>query len=304
MAVGHVSGAKLDGQRFKKCSSCGSLKTHQFFGKSSSSKDGLRCQCKACVKEYNQTKRSLDKRNGKYEAFLKYKRAYRRNNKVSRTERVKSELKSGKMFCSILQSRKWSSAYKKSGNRQDREIAKVANGEMLLCAVSGLKRWPAIGTPKWQSIANPSDVADFLEKNPWRKSGLSAAERHKVRYANDPAFNAKERIRQRIRKKLRKEKYASIIRCSIVNGGESPTLMDQLGYTVQEFTRHFERCFTKGMTWDAFLSGDIHIDHIRPCASFDMDDVGQVRECWSLSNLQPLWAKDNLVKSDKVTVLL
>ncbi len=49
-----------------------------------------------------------------------------------------------------------------------------------------------------------------------------------------------------------------------------------------------------------FLAGRVHIDHIRPCASFDLRDPDQQRACFHHTNLQPLWAADNLRKSDKV----
>jgi hypothetical protein len=41
-----------------------------------------------------------------------------------------------------------------------------------------------------------------------------------------------------------------------------------------------------------------HIDHIRPVSSFDLSDPAQVQECFHFSNLQPLWAIDNIKKSD------
>lgn len=40
-----------------------------------------------------------------------------------------------------------------------------------------------------------------------------------------------------------------------------------------------------------------HIDHIKPCCSFDLTKADQQRECFHFTNLQPLWAKDNLRKN-------
>lgn len=52
------------------------------------------------------------------------------------------------------------------------------------------------------------------------------------------------------------------------------------------------------MTWENWSLNGWHIDHIRPVSSFDLSDHAQVKECFHYSNLQPLWAIDNLKKSD------
>ena len=52
------------------------------------------------------------------------------------------------------------------------------------------------------------------------------------------------------------------------------------------------------MSWDNYGIHGWHIDHIRPCASFDLTDPEQQRQCFHYPNLQPLWAFDNLSKND------
>jgi hypothetical protein len=54
-----------------------------------------------------------------------------------------------------------------------------------------------------------------------------------------------------------------------------------------------------GMSWENYGRHGWHIDHIRPCASFDLTDPAQQRECFHYTNLQPLWAAENIQKSDK-----
>lgn len=51
------------------------------------------------------------------------------------------------------------------------------------------------------------------------------------------------------------------------------------------------------MSWDNF--GEWYIDHIKPCCSFDLTDIEQQKKCFHYTNLQPLWAIDNLKKSGK-----
>ena len=61
-----------------------------------------------------------------------------------------------------------------------------------------------------------------------------------------------------------------------------------------------ESQFTEGMTWENH--GEWHIDHIVPLSAFNYSkpEHEDFRRCWALSNLQPLWAKDNQAKKDKL----
>ena len=68
------------------------------------------------------------------------------------------------------------------------------------------------------------------------------------------------------------------------------------GADIETVKAHLEKQFADGMSWDN--RGAWHVDHIRPCASFDLTDPEQQRQCFHYTNLQPLWAEDNLRKSD------
>ena len=61
-----------------------------------------------------------------------------------------------------------------------------------------------------------------------------------------------------------------------------------------EFLRgYLQAKFLPGMTWENYGKFGWHIDHKRPCASFDLSDPFQKSECFHYTNLQPLWAQDN-----------
>lgn len=81
-------------------------------------------------------------------------------------------------------------------------------------------------------------------------------------------------------------------------------MLDMLGYSVAELREHIERSFGKGMTWDHFIAGEIHIDHIIPLSQFNMEDDGEVRRAFAMTNLRPMWARDNISKGSKVLTLL
>lgn len=68
-----------------------------------------------------------------------------------------------------------------------------------------------------------------------------------------------------------------------------------VGCTIPELKVHLETQFKNGMTWNNY--GDWHIDHIKPCASFDLSNPEQQKICFHYKNLQPLWATTNIARS-------
>lgn len=83
---------------------------------------------------------------------------------------------------------------------------------------------------------------------------------------------------------------------------KSKRTFDALGYSVDDLRSHMESLFTGGMTWDNYGQGGWEIDHIVPQSSFrftSVDDVG-FKQCWALSNLQPLWGVENKRKSNRI----
>ena len=69
-----------------------------------------------------------------------------------------------------------------------------------------------------------------------------------------------------------------------------------VGYTLKDIRTHLESKFLFGMSWSNY--GEWHVDHVKPRSFFRYTDPtsSQFKECWALSNLQPLWALDNLKK--------
>ncbi len=100
-------------------------------------------------------------------------------------------------------------------------------------------------------------------------------------------------------------RMSSLVRYSLVTGKHGSKWESLVGYTVKQLKNHIENLFTKDMTWEKFLSGAIHIDHIIPISFFKYnspDDV-EFRMCWRLDNLQPLYAADNMRKGNKIKVV-
>ena len=71
-----------------------------------------------------------------------------------------------------------------------------------------------------------------------------------------------------------------------------------LGCNIEFLKQHLEKQFKVGMSWNNY--GKWHVDHIRPCVLFDMSNSEEQHKCFHYSNLQPLWAIENFIKSDKI----
>lgn len=98
-------------------------------------------------------------------------------------------------------------------------------------------------------------------------------------------------------------KMKSVLRCRIYNaikassGYKSARTKELLGCDMPFFMTYIENRFRPGMTWENYGQYGWHIDHIRPCASFDLTDPEQQKACFHYTNLQPLWATTDIAKS-------
>ena len=110
----------------------------------------------------------------------------------------------------------------------------------------------------------------------------------KQQYKTNTEYRLKHNLRARVRTALRAQM-----------AGKNWSLLDIVGCSTPELMAHLEAQFQPGMTWDNWTHDGWHIDHIKPCAAFDLTDEAQQRACFHFTNLQPLWAVDNLVKSDR-----
>lgn len=105
----------------------------------------------------------------------------------------------------------------------------------------------------------------------------------------EPGFKLMHGLRDRVRKAI-KNRYPKAANTALL-----------IGCSMEHLRGHLESLFLPGMTWENYGRHGWHIDHIRPCASFDFLDPEQQRQCFHWTNLQPLWWLDNVRKSDKWT---
>jgi hypothetical protein len=123
-------------------------------------------------------------------------------------------------------------------------------------------------------------------KRAWRKKNRKIiCAKKRLIYASNPQVNLKAKLCARIRG-------------AITKGWKSESTLKLLGCSLDFLKGHLQSQFTRGMNWNKVLSGKIHIDHIKPCSSFDLTKPNEQKICFHFSNLRPLWAADNLSKGD------
>ena len=102
--------------------------------------------------------------------------------------------------------------------------------------------------------------------------------------------------------KLHPEKHALKERMRVALKGQlkAGKTTELLGCTIPELRRYLESNFREGMSWENYGQFGWHIDHIKPCSSFDLSDPLQQCICFHYTNLQPLWWFENLAKGDNL----
>lgn len=75
--------------------------------------------------------------------------------------------------------------------------------------------------------------------------------------------------------------------------------LELLGAGVDVVRKHLESQFKVGMSWENHGLYGWHIDHKKPCDAFDLTEPDQQKLAFHYTNLQPLWATENLSKGSK-----
>jgi len=164
---------------------------------------------------------------------------------------------------------------------------------------------------EWRA-ANKEAIAQrdrtYRQEN-WSKLLATKAAYERQRRESDPDYMESRREtlnRSRARRwsAVPQFRISCILRARLKDalGGKqkAATTQELVGIDWAGLVAHIEKQFLPGMSWENYGYETWHIDHIKPCASFDLTDPAQQRECFHYSNLQPLWAKDNLSKSARL----
>jgi len=108
----------------------------------------------------------------------------------------------------------------------------------------------------------------------------------RIRIKTDINFKISCCLRVRIRKALK-------------GINKSKSTIKLLGCSIDQLKQHLESQFKPGMSWNNYGYRGWHVDHNKPCASFDLSIPEEQLKCFNYTNLQPLWAEENLSKGSK-----
>jgi hypothetical protein len=145
-----------------------------------------------------------------------------------------------------------------------------------------------------------SGRASYHRRKEARREKVNAANRERSRspeHKERMRIKRKEDITHRLRCLLRKRVTAFLT----VKTGRAGSAVRDLGCSVAALKAHLESQFKDGMTWSNQGIDGWHIDHIVPLAYFDLTDRREFLIACHYTNLQPMWAKDNMLKSNQLS---
>ena len=209
----------------------------------------------------NETKESRDKR-------LSKRRKYYNDNSE---ELIKKAMEYHKSPKGLINYKKNQSIYRKKNRKK----------LMAKSTIYQRKRYSEDAEYRSKTLAYAKTYRKKDSQVQWRRDYFNQ------RYNTDINFKVGINLFNRVKKAIKG-----------YNKGSKSTI-SLLGCSVIEFREYIAEKFKPGMMWSNHGTKGWHIDHIKPIASFDLSKEAEQAKCFHYTNLQPLWAEDNLKKGDK-----
>lgn len=206
---------------------------------------------------------------------------------------LKNGLKSACRTCTKEMYKAWSSS--EQGQEYKKEYDKCRYDENVEYEKARAQKWREANPERYRRIVkewrerNPERIREMRRRrseDPKRREAVNAYYRKKRR--EDLNYRLAGSLRSRLRAATRAQL-----------GGLSPkkgSAIENLGFPMKEFILYIEGLFQEGMSWENY--GEWHLDHVLPLSGFDLSDPEQVKKVCHYTNLQPLWAKENIRKGN------
>jgi len=157
------------------------------------------------------------------------------------------------------------------------------------------KKWQTNNTEKYNKYRkkynkNHKKEQAIYWKKYYQKYKNKILKRRRIYNKKYNLLKRKTNINYKILQNLRKRIWDAL-----KNNYKSETTINLVGCSIDKLKQHIENKFKVDMNWKNY--GKWHIDHIKPCASFNLSKPSEQKKCFHYKNLQPLWANENLRKN-------
>ena len=255
----------------KRCTKCQEEfpATLEFFHKKG---DGLRSRCKKCINKQIRTTRNKNRPEKSDYTIPKTKKCSKCGDEYENNL---------EFFYKCSQKRdNLRPECKKCTNAHHKEYRK--NPEVKHRRNHAIKTWAKNNEERSSQIKKQhyeNNKSKYIEKaKRWKKEKCNS----------DPSYKVLLSCRNRLSRIVREK-----------DGSKPDSTLNIIGCSTNELKSNLEKQFVDGMNWENYGRYGWHVDHIRPCCSFDLTDPEQVKKCFHYTNLQPLWAEDNLSKGGR-----
>jgi hypothetical protein len=126
-----------------------------------------------------------------------------------------------------------------------------------------------------------------IKKSIWNKNNREIInKRNRTKRKNNIQFRISDNLRRKFNKSFKEKREYRF--------------KDLVGCSTEDLKLYLESKFLSGMNWKNYGLYGWHIDHIIPVSKFNLSELSDIKKCFHFTNLQPLWAKDNLQKGSKL----
>ena len=261
----------------KKCSKCNITQPLVCFYKEKCNKDGHQRYCKECSKNSNKHFYK-NKKHPPANIANKCCSSCKQTKPTADFSTSVSSKDGWQQYCKkcvSLKGKKW----RKDNPNYSKILYERRTEEQKIRYSASSKLWRRNNPEKYKSSYTN-----------WQKTNKQKHYEHtkksrKKQYRNNPTLRITMALRTRLYQALK-------------GVGRSGCTMDLLGCDLNFFKNHISLLFVEGMSWENY--GKWHLDHIKPCSSFDLSQEKQQKQCFHYTNFQPLWSEENIRKSDKL----
>ena len=149
---------------------------------------------------------------------------------------------------------------------------------------------------------NHTEALKITRQN-YRENNRDVVRQIDLKYRTNNKEKVKETKKKSRNKPESKVQYGARRRFKNLMNSGTKDFIDIIGCSNDILRKWFEYNFDSNMNWDNYGSY-WHIDHIKPCSSYSLDNEDQYKECFNWKNLRPCEKRENLLKSNKIDLVL